>query len=260
MNYNEKLNLKKMINESECENNTDLIRKVKHSSQIHVSIGVLQQLKRDHAELKESNYDEFALLCQNKCSFLYNNYSDIFFKVLKDELNLHLMSQMLNVLKKIEEGEVDQHEGSVLVGKLLKEIYIDSALKSSENLDKKSKQEEVELVDPIKISWKEYKSKNSIYYMDNIPVLQIAIDTDDVELYEIYSNKINIHNEMVRTSETPDSGFDLFIPKEETFIMDVNSSTYNVKIINLKIKGTMIENKNTSLIKFILDQVYQRLH
>ena len=159
MNYNEKLNLKKMINESECENNTDLIRKVKHSSQIHVSIGVLQQLKRDHADLKESNYDEFTLLCQNKCSFLYNNYSDIFFKVLKDELNLHLMSQMLNVLKKIEEGEVDQHEGSVLVGKLLKEIYIDSALKSSENLDKKSKQEEVELVDPIKISWKEYKSK-----------------------------------------------------------------------------------------------------
>ena len=89
--------------------------------------------------------------------------------------------------------------------------------------------------------------------MDNIPVLQIAIDTDDVELYEIYSNKINIHNEMVRTSETPDSGFDLFIPKEETFIMDVNSSTYNVKIINLKIKGTMIENK-----KYVAYQIYPR--
>ena len=69
------------------------------------------------------------------------------------------MAQMLNVLKQIEEGEVDQHEGSVLVGKILKEIYIDSALKSSENLDKQSKQDEVELVDQIKISWKEYKSK-----------------------------------------------------------------------------------------------------
>lgn len=159
MNYNEKLNLKKMINESECENNTELIRKVKHSSQIHVSISVLQQLKIEHADLRESNYDEFALLCQNKCSFLYNNYSDIFFKVLKDELNLHLMAQMLNVLKQIEEGEVDQHEGSVLVGKILKEIYIDSAFKSSENLDKQSKQDEVKLVDPINISWKEYKSK-----------------------------------------------------------------------------------------------------
>ena len=32
--------------------------------------------------------------------------------------------------------KVDQHEGSVLVGKLLKELYVDSALRRSENLDK----------------------------------------------------------------------------------------------------------------------------
>ena len=39
---------------------------------------------------------------------------------------------------------VDQHEGSVMVGKLLKELFVDSALKRPENLDKENQTHTVE--------------------------------------------------------------------------------------------------------------------
>ena len=159
MNVNEKLNLKKMINETECMNNTELIRKIKHSSQIQISIELLQKIKIDYIDLFKTNYDEFVLLCKSKCHFLYNNYTEIFNKVIKDELDMRLMKKMLMTLKQIEDGNVDQHEGSFNVGKLLKEIYIDSALKTTENLNKENNEETKEYVEPKKMSWKEYKSK-----------------------------------------------------------------------------------------------------
>ena len=70
------------------------------------------------------------------CSFLYTNYTDIYNKVKNDEIDLPLLNQFLNVLQRIENGEMDQHEGSYFVGKILKEIYIDSALKKADKLDK----------------------------------------------------------------------------------------------------------------------------
>ena len=73
------------------------------------------------------------------------------------------MGGLLGVLNMIEDGKVDQHEGSVMVGKLLKELYVDSALKRSENLDKTNESAEVvEKKDAVnKISWEEWKTKNS---------------------------------------------------------------------------------------------------
>jgi hypothetical protein len=42
----------------------------------------------------------------------------------------------VRVLEMIEDGKVDQSEGSVIVGKFLKELYVDSALRRADNLDK----------------------------------------------------------------------------------------------------------------------------
>jgi hypothetical protein len=93
--------------------------------------------------------------------FLYTYYTDIFHRLMKDELNLKIMSQLLRTLKMIEDGNIDQHEGSVIVGKILKELYIDSAVRHGDNLDKKHEQENPapKKEDGKTISWKDWKKQ-----------------------------------------------------------------------------------------------------
>ena len=78
----------------------------------------------------------------------------------KDELNMDIMGNFIRILKQIEDGDIDQHEGAFMVGKLLKDIYIDSALQRSEHLEEKySKAKKGEKRVPAKkLSWKEYKA------------------------------------------------------------------------------------------------------
>ena len=42
----ERLDLKRLINESDCENNTDYIREIKHSSKILTDVCILEKLKK----------------------------------------------------------------------------------------------------------------------------------------------------------------------------------------------------------------------
>ena len=151
----ERLNLKKMINESECGDNTDNIRRLKHSVLMRDDISKLDTLKNTHGDMKANNNDDFVLLCQNECKFLYANYTDIFNKLVKDELDLTIMTKLLTVLKLIEDSNVDQHEGSVMVGKILKELYVDSATKRLDNLDKEHDKEPTS--EGKAISWKQFK-------------------------------------------------------------------------------------------------------
>jgi hypothetical protein len=156
----ERLNLQKMVNEMGSEDNTDNIRKVKHSIALRDEIRKLDTFKKKHTELQRTDKDKFVELCRDETPFLFNNYTDIFNRLIKDELNLEIMTKFLIVLKLIEDGKVDQNEGSVMVGKLLKELYVDSALKQAEHLDSNASATEkpTPTMSSNPISWKEYKS------------------------------------------------------------------------------------------------------
>jgi len=154
LNNQERLNLKKLIDESDCENNTENIRKLKHSVLIRDDVRELDTLRMANPDMDPEN---FMQLCQNKCPFLFNNYTDIFNKMVKNELDLTIMTKLLTVLKLIEDKKVDQHEGSVMVGKILKELYIDSAMKRADNIDKEHETQKATPVESKSISWKEYK-------------------------------------------------------------------------------------------------------
>lgn len=160
MNDLERLNLQKMIKENDVENNTNLIRSLKHSKLIHDDVDRLLKLKKDNSRLAKSSPELFDQMCVSKCNFLFNNYTVIFNKVKKDEIHLGILSQLINVLHNIEEGKLDQHEGSFEVGKLLKEIYIDSALKKADKLDQGIKKSEKKK--PVKnMSWKQFKQQQA---------------------------------------------------------------------------------------------------
>jgi hypothetical protein len=159
----DRLNLQRLIDETEAEDNTAHIRKVRHSTSIRDDIRKMDTLH--NARLPETSNEEFRELCQRECSFLYNNYTDIFNRMVKRELDLTIMTKLLIVLKLIEDEKMDQHEASVRVGTLLKELYVDSALKRAENLDKEHAADSGETPvkkDPIQISWKEYKRRTYV--------------------------------------------------------------------------------------------------
>lgn len=151
--------LEKMVKESECDNNTDKIRELKHSKMIKENIDTLYSLKASHSKMRIQEPDKFDNLCKNQCSFLYTHYTLIYNKAFNDELDLKLLDQLLNVLENIEDGKTDQHNGSVAVGEILKKIYIDSALKKSEKLDKEYASEKPVFVEPKPISYKEFKNR-----------------------------------------------------------------------------------------------------
>jgi hypothetical protein len=71
-----------------------------------------------------------------------------------------ILYRFLDVLRQIEDGELDQHEGSFVVGTLLKELYVDSALKKAEKLEKENAEKDGKIVrpEPLKVSWKQFKS------------------------------------------------------------------------------------------------------
>ena len=77
-------------------------------------------------------------------------------------IDLKILFQFLEVLGKIEDGELDQHTGSFEVGLLLKKIYVDSALRKAEKLNTDTGVVEPEYKRPqVEISWKQYKAINS---------------------------------------------------------------------------------------------------
>ena len=94
--------------------------------------------------------------------FLILNFccTDIFNKIRKDEIDIGIFTKFIDVLRRIEDGELDQHEGSFLVGTILKELYIDSALKKAEKLNVNEESREKPKRAENNISWKEFKRIN----------------------------------------------------------------------------------------------------
>jgi hypothetical protein len=153
MNDNDRLQLQKMIKANNVEDQTDMIRQLKHSHLLQEDINALLSLKVKYRTNLDKINDEAPI----KCSFLFTYYTDLYNKIKKDEIDLKILNQFLNVLRRIEDGELDQHEGAFLVGTILKELYVDSAIKKADkiNADHANEIKEVK-VEPINISWKEY--------------------------------------------------------------------------------------------------------
>jgi hypothetical protein len=160
MNNSVRIHLQKMINANNVSDCTNEIREKKHSGKIYTDVTRLLELKTKYEKtLGESHKDKFDDMCIAQCSFLFNNYTDIFNKVKKNEMNLNILRNLIEILKSIEDGEMDQHTGAFEVGKILKAMYIDSALLKAERIDKKTgeKLESAPTVVAKNVSWKEYK-------------------------------------------------------------------------------------------------------
>ena len=89
-------------------------------------IKISEKINKKSIKVKKETIDQ---MCSTRAPFLFNNYYNIYNRLVKGELNLEILGRLIMLLKGIEDGKYDQHEASVAVGQLLKEMYIDSALR-----------------------------------------------------------------------------------------------------------------------------------
>ncbi len=154
MDDNQRLHLQKMISVNNVDDNTDLIRQLKHSHVLRDDVNNLIMLKVKY----QDDPDSLHLEGMTECNFLFTYYTDIYNKIRKDEIDLKVLFQALDVLRDIEDGKLDQHDGAYQFGLLLRKIYVDSALKKAEKLNTETGEKEKEYKGPqVNVSWTEFK-------------------------------------------------------------------------------------------------------
>ena len=146
MNPQQRLQLHELIKQNNSVNNTDLIRELKHSHIIRTEVNTIENLKLVYADLEILQSE-----CIKKCYFLYENYTVIFNRLLKNRVDIDVLYTFLDTLEMIEDGKMDQHEASFEIGTLLKKMYIDPRIE-----DKPP-----EYKPPINITWQEFKKLSS---------------------------------------------------------------------------------------------------
>jgi hypothetical protein len=180
-----KIELEQLVTAStkDYEDNTDTIRRLKHSqiiandvntvlssimaADIHNKMFTANTLP-ENAPIQEYLTDELLYeKCAAACPFLYEHYLDIFKRLMRKELNVGMFFQVLNVLSDIEDGNIDQESGSVKVGKLLYNLYVDSRERQTTAAEllsvpesTKSELEFEQMADAenrMRMTWRQYK-------------------------------------------------------------------------------------------------------
>jgi hypothetical protein len=151
--------LDSMVKEFKSEETTNKIRNELNSIKLYKDVQTMLNLKSKYHRLRKSNPQQFKILARNKCEFMFINFSNIFNRLIKGDLDLNILYQMIQVLEKIETGQMDQHEGSFVIGDILKKLYIDSALKKDGKKKVLKKPSSVRKKEALlkNLSWKDYK-------------------------------------------------------------------------------------------------------
>ena len=159
MDNNQRLHLQNMISANNVEDTTDLIRQLKHSHILREDVNNLIMLKSKYID----EPDKIHLEGMSECNFLFTYYTDIYNKIRKDEIDLKILFKAFDVLRDIEDGKLDQHEGAFEFGNLLKKIYVDSALKKAEKLNAETGEKEPQYKGPqVNVSWSQFKKMKNV--------------------------------------------------------------------------------------------------
>lgn len=142
----ERISLNNLLNTSNWVDNTDEIRALKHSRLVRRDVQRMQELKTTGGTVDTATLME-------ECPLLFANYTEIFNKLKRDELDYNIMYSLLNVWQEIEDGTVDAYNGAVKFGTLMRDIYYNSVEKQME----KNGVDEPVVSKSKPISWKEYK-------------------------------------------------------------------------------------------------------
>lgn len=140
----------------EYQDNTDYLRENRKSVLLRDDILKMERLKRGRGS---SSSEDLAETCKAECPYLYSNFTMLFNKLVKDTVDLRQMFRVLEVLRQIEDGQINQDEGSVIVGKMFADLYLDSAKREGAAIDAAHEAERVERVEGKFLTWKQFKAR-----------------------------------------------------------------------------------------------------
>ena len=144
MDSQQRLKLHELIKQNNSVNNTDLIRELKHSHKIRKDVEKMEALKALHIN---DSYEILENECAKNCFFLYENYTHIFMRQIKNRVDIEVLHTFLDTLQAVEDGKLDQHEASFEIGTLLKKMYVDPRIEEAKPL----------YIPSNNISWQEFK-------------------------------------------------------------------------------------------------------
>ena len=159
MRGDERLKLDELLRQDDISQTTDKIKELKHSRQIKECIDNIVKLKANKKRLSKDMLEKMAI---NQANFLFTNYTSIFNKLIRDEISVKILYEFVGILKQIEDGILNQHEGSYIVGKKLKELYIDGVVeRDKKNQVKDAKEDAIKEANvkkpQKKISYKQFR-------------------------------------------------------------------------------------------------------
>ena len=98
----ERLQLNNMLKENDVLDQTELIRELKHSVIFKKEVALLLNLMKKYPSDPEALHAEAMI----ECSFLFSYYTDLYNKIRKNEIDIKILYQFIDVLANIEEGNV----------------------------------------------------------------------------------------------------------------------------------------------------------
>ena len=160
-NQKEKNILDDIIKEHKIEDNTDYVINNKKASIIRKEFNALLKIKQVHGHEKIN-------LSRSQAPYLYKNYKSIFDKIIKEDFNIALFKDLIDILEKIENKKIDLNEGSFIFGKKLKNIFVDKCIYNNSNNNSNSLNKDLsnnlnkDLINNLNkdLSYKKYKSMN----------------------------------------------------------------------------------------------------
>jgi len=160
-NQKEKNILDDIIKEHKIEDNTDYVINNKKASIIRKEFNALLKIKQVHGHEKIN-------LSRSQAPYLYKNYKSIFDKIIKEDFNIALFKDLIDILEKIENKKIDLNEGSFIFGKKLKNIFVDKCIYNNSNNNSNSLNKDLsnnlnkDLSNNVNkdLSYKKYKSMN----------------------------------------------------------------------------------------------------
>ena len=104
---------------------TNSIRERQHSVKLDIAIDAIDQIRNEMGDNIHSLSDsDFIEQCP-ECELLVKEYPRVFAKAKAGQEGMPLLRNMINAIRGIESGKLDQHTASVKIGTSLKKMYID---------------------------------------------------------------------------------------------------------------------------------------